>query len=66
MCFLAILIIHAEKEDMFTWNSNDIMAPKISQILGSLLKIVTSLKMLMLSIIKVLLEGKVFQNANLV
>ena len=36
MCFLAILIIHSEKEDMFTWNGNDIMAQKISQILGSL------------------------------
>ena len=36
MCFLAILIIHSEKEDMFAWNSNDVMAPKISQILRSL------------------------------
>ena len=36
MSFLAILIIHSEKEDVFALNSNDIIAPKISQILGFL------------------------------
>ena len=36
MCFFGSPYIHSEKEDMFTWNSNDIKAPKISQILGSL------------------------------